>query len=214
MSKERFLRKLKENLTALQVSGQAYDLGLDGEAVRLAAPLRVLFHCNPKTGNVSLTKHLKIETWEMFSSDAQQGDPKGYVSFKIDPASSTPVIALSKLGARFFPIPMSQWWEGQPIYRFQNREYFRCNLVCSAANKDGACHVDSNLDKFYEDMESGRQLPILNGQNLVYPNNRAPYDQMKPQHCHNVHLAMLRQFAHEVLSTASHYRWLEKLSAK
>ena len=35
VSKERFLRKLKENLTALHVSGHAYDLGLDCEAAKI-----------------------------------------------------------------------------------------------------------------------------------------------------------------------------------
>ena len=105
-----------------------------------------------------------METWEMLSSDAQHGDPKDYVSIKLDLASPTPVKALPKLGGQFFSVAMSQRWEGQSIYKFQNREYFRCNLVRSAANKDGACHVDGNLDKFYQDMETGGQLLILNGQ--------------------------------------------------
>ena len=157
MSKERYRRKLAEALSALQISSQSYDLGLDGEAIRLAVPLRVLFHSNPKNGNVSLIKHLKMETWEMLSSDLTQGDPKGYVSVKISLSSPTPVKAIPRLGAQFYPVTMSQWWKGQPIYKFQDREYFRCHLIRSAANKDGGCHVDSILDKFYEDMESGGQ---------------------------------------------------------
>jgi hypothetical protein len=212
VSKERYLRKLNEALAALKISGEAYDRGIDGEAIRLAGTLRVMFHANKRTQCVPLVEHLGIQEWEMLSSDAQHGDPMGFVSIKLDLASSTPVKAFPKLGDQFFPISISHWWLSQPIYRFQGREYFRCSLVRAAANKDGASHVDVSLDKFYEDMESGGKLLVLNGQNLVYPNLQAPYDQTKPQHCRNVHLAMLRQFSHEVLATASRYQWIKKLS--
>jgi len=213
MAKDRFIRKMGEALSALQISGSAYDMGVDGEAIRLAGTLRVLFHANPRTKCVPLVAHLRMQQWEMLSTDAQGGNPMGYISIKIDLGSSTPVKAFPKLGTQFHPTAMSQWWESQPIYQFQGREYFRCSLVRSAANKDGASHVDATPDKFYEDMEAGVQGLVLNGQNLVYPNNRAPFDQTKPQHCRNIHLAMLRQFAHEVLATAAHYQWINKLTA-
>jgi hypothetical protein len=213
MSKDRFRRKLSEALTALQISGLAYDMGVDGEAIRLAGTLRVMFNANQRTKCVPLVAHLRMQQWEMLSTDAVGGNPMGSISIKINLGSPTPVKSIPRLGTQFHPITMSQWWESQPIYKFQGREYFRCSPVRSAANKDGASHVDATPDRFYEDMEAGVQGLVINGQNLVYPNNRAPFDQTKPQHCVNIHLAMLRQFAHEVLATAAHYHWINKLSA-
>lgn len=210
MKKERYVRKLEEALTALQISGQAFDVGVTSEAIRLAATLRVLFHSNSATNNVSLVQHLKIDTWEMLSSDVQQGNPTGYVSIKLDLSAQKPVKAIPKLGTQFVPVTMTQWWDKQPIYKFEGREYFRSNLVRTAANQDGGSHVDSKLAAFYQDMEAGGQLLVLNGQDLKYA-GKPPFDQTKPQHCDEVHLAMLRQFAHEVLSSAAHFQWLEKL---
>ena len=209
MSKSRFVLKLLEALVALEISGAAYDRGVECEAIRLAGTLRVLFH---RTGrSVPLIDHLGMDKWDILSSDGKHNDPKSFVSFRIDLNSMTPMRIIPKLGRQFAAITIAKWWQGEAVYRYANNDYYRCDLITTAANKDGASHVDPKLEQFYLDMQSWAGL-VINGQSLIYPQNKAPFDQSKPQQGRDVHLAMLRQFAHEVLVSSSHLRWFERLS--
>jgi len=156
-----------------------------------------------------------MEAMEMLSTvDPSSSQHLGFVAIRISLSSAMPVQAVPKLGNQFYPTTMSDWWSGQFVYQFNGRGYCRSHLVKTAANQDGGCHVDSFLASFYEDMEAGCQGLSLNGENLVYPKGLAPFDQSKTQHCQNIHYAMLRQFAHEVLHSASHHRWLDSTSSK
>jgi hypothetical protein len=84
-------------------------------------------------------------------------------------------------------------------------------LVLSAAEKDGGAHVDAELEPFYEDLASGMMSLGLDASDLTY-NGPAPFDQSKAHYPANLHLAMIRQFGHEVQMAARHYDWLRRLS--
>jgi hypothetical protein len=208
MSRERFFRKLAEQLQSIRLSCSAFDVGQEHEAYRLAVSLRVLFYNKP--GSPSLMAHLKMTDTILLSSDGGHNDWRGYVAIILDLASPTPVSSRPKLGDKFFPMPLYKWWDEQVIHHHEGREYHRRKLILSAAHKDGGAHVDEKLERFYKDLASGMNGLSLDGRNLVYPNG-APYDQTAQQRSRNTHLAMIRQFAHEVLMTASHYQWLAHL---
>lgn len=206
MSSPRFLRKLSEQLSSLKYSCAGYDNGMEHEAIRVAVTLRVLFHNT--SHSKSLMAHLKMSSTMMLSSSVGHDDWKDYVGIVINLASATPVLCRPKLGSKFTSVPASKWWGAEPVYKFEGREYFRRNLILAAANQDGGAHVDEKLERFYEDLAKGDQGLGIDGAGLVYANG-APYDQSKVQTAPNTHLAMIRQFAHEVLASAAHFRWLQ-----
>ena len=151
--------------------------------------------------------HLKMTDAILLSSDEGNNEWRGYVAILINFGSPTPVTCKPKLGNKFYPLPLYKWWHEQIIYRFNGREYHRRDLVLSAADKDGGAHVDGKLERYYEDLADGMCGLSIDGANLKYPNG-APYDQSKQQRARNTHLAMIRQFSHEVISSANHFKWL------
>lgn len=205
MSRERYIRKLAEQLQFIQTSGAAYDTGLEHEAYRLAVSLRVLFHKSPHS--TPLMERLRMENSAILSSATGQSDWRDYVAILLSFGSSTPVSCRPKLGDKFYQMPLHKWWHEEIVHRFEDRDYHRRDLVLTAANKDGGAHVDEKLSQFYEDLASGKHGISINGKDLVYPHG-APYDQSVEQSSRNMHLAMIRQFAHEVLASASHFKWL------
>jgi hypothetical protein len=210
--RDRFVQKLLDQIQALQFSCAGYDAGLESEAMRLAACMRVLFH--KTASSTPLLAHLKMEDVTMLSSDSGHNDYKGYVAIELNLRSQTPVRCRPRLGKEFVPIPFHEWWHKQTVHSFEGRTYSRRDLVLVAANQEGGAHVDTKVKQFYRDLASGTQGISIDGSKLVYLDNQAPFDQSEQQRAENTHLAMLRQFAHEVLVSASHFRWLERLGVQ
>jgi len=212
MSKERFRRKLADALNYLQVSAANFDMGLHAEAIRLAVTLRVMFHSNPRSKNVSILKHLKMDGTEILSTvPPNVNQHLGFVNVEINLATAPRVKAVPKMGNQFYPMPANEWWAVHPVYEFKGKTYTRAQVIKAAANQDGGAHVDAALEEFYADMEAGAQGMSLDGKNLVYAYTHASPQpgQAKTDFCQNMHYAMLRQFSHEVLHTAGHYKWLQ-----
>lgn len=73
------------------------------------------------------------------------------------------------------------------------------------ADQDGGAHVDAVLASFYESlMRHGEGLSITAEFERL---GAAPFEHGVPQYARNTHLALMRQLAHEVLSTASYFEW-------
>jgi len=212
MSKDRFRRKLAEQIGFLQTSAQCFDMGSEAEAIRLAMTLRVLFHSNPNSKNVSVLKHLKMDGADVLSTAALgPAQHLAFVNIRLDLAARDRIKAVPRLGNQFFPMPANEWWAGQVVYEFKGQPFTRADVIRAAANQDGGAHVAVALQAFYEDMEEGAQGMSLNGQNLRYSYTRAEpkAGEPKTENCKGMHYAMLRQFTHEVLATAGHYKWLQ-----
>jgi hypothetical protein len=206
MSRERFERKLLETLTFLDVSAKAYDAGIECEALRMAVCLRILFH--DTKNSTSLATHLGA-TWKILTTDGGHNKPIGYVNILINLGSTQPVRAKPKLGNAFSnePLGIHRWWKEQVVFDHEGKSYMRSHIALAAANQDGGAHVDKNVKSFYSALACSLPLAI-NTSNLEYPNGRCPFDQTKVQQAENAHFALLRQFAHEILVSSNHFKWL------
>ena len=210
MPEKRLLQQLNQQLNYLRVSAREYDAGNEAEAIRAATTLRVLFH---NTGNsTSLLRQLGMDGGYILSGSS--GRPQcqfvDHVGFKINTSSLTPSSAFPMLGKRKLSgVVLTDWWEKEVVYSFDTATYYRKNVVLTAANQDGGAHVDPELDEFYAHIASGTAGLGITA-NLTY-NGPAPFEQGKLQNAQNIHLAMIRQFTHEVLETAARSQWERSL---
>jgi hypothetical protein len=94
------------------------------------------------------------------------------------------------------------------VFVHNGQEYSRRKIILSAANKDGGAHVDIQLDKYYEILCAGEYAIGITG-NLEY-DVKPPFPQGVTMFPKNAHLALIRQFAHEALSSVNHFAWLGK----
>ena len=201
--KARLRRKLKEQLGFLQRSARDYDGGHEEEALRLATTMRVLFH--DTSASTSLLTHLSMQNTTMLASPTTHfADWRDFLNVRIDLSSHEPVRFLPKLGDQFVPIPFSDWW-GSDSVAASGTSVSRKQIVLGAANRDGGAHVDTKLQTFYEHLVKGEYGLGITG-NMTYDGS-PPFPQGVTIYPSNGHLALLRQFAHESLTAASHYHW-------
>lgn len=200
----RLLQKLQEQIGFLQRSCVAFDAGAEDEALRIATALRVIFH--DTNNSTSLMTYLGLEDGRMLSSSRGHGDYRDYLSYRLDPKSSTPVKALPILGDRFRKISLNQWWKHESVFVHNSNKYPRRMVVLSAANKDGGTHVQGELEEYYKFLASGEYAFGITGDFEF--DGPPPYEQRVPHYAKNAHLALLRQFAHETLVSAEHFAWL------
>ena len=66
-------------------------------------------------------------------------------------------------------------------------------------------------DEFYNHIASGQSGIGITG-NLTY-NGPVPFEQGRIQFADNMHLAMIRQFTHEVIETAARNHWERQLQS-
>jgi hypothetical protein len=193
---KRFRVKLREQLEFLQRSAAAYDGGAESEAVRIGATLRILFHKSESMD--PLYEHL-LAKWKLFSTDGGRNDPHGFVNIILEPQHPTrPVRAVPILGNSFAlePLEIEAWWEA-PVFSNKTESYSRGKLSRLLADKEGGTHVDSKLPRLYQALASGAHSLSIHKS-----------DSDKTYFAENIHLAMVRQFAHEVLVSAKYFKWL------
>lgn len=206
----RLREELAKQLRFLERSAKAYDEGDEEEAVRLATVMRVLFHdtVHPKTGkpnSISLMTHLAMRDGTMLATPGTKlADWRDFLSVRIDLTSPTPSSLLPRLDLELVEVPFATWWDTDAVRA--DAAVSRRRLVTSAANKDGGAHVDPKLDRFYEGLMKGSWSVGITG-NLTY-DGPPPFEQGVTLYPPNGHLALLRQFAFEVLSTAQRFGWL------
>jgi hypothetical protein len=205
---ERFHEQLDSQLGYLKRSCESYDSGHEDEAARLATTLRVLLHTKGRN-NVSVLSHLGLQDTSMLTSAIyNNNDWRDLLQIKIDLNSPQPVTTQPQLGDQFNEATFESWWTGEPIFRYEDKVYSRKDVILSMADKDGGAHVDRELEPYYETLRRGLQGLSIVG-NLEYGGAEPPFEQGVDVHAPNMHRALVRQFAHEVLASNMHYKWRE-----
>jgi hypothetical protein len=204
----RLIEKLREQLRFMERSCHAFDQGAEDEAIRLATPLRIIFHNT--TTSTSLVTHLKLGAKKMLSSSRGHGDWKDYLSLQINLSSSQPVKALPLLGTQFKELSIDQWWRQEPVFVHLGKSHPRRKIILSVANKDGGAHVDEQLEEYYEYLCAGEYAIGITG-NLEYK-GEPPFPQGVTLYPNNAHLVLIRQFAHETLASITYFDWLKDKS--
>lgn len=206
----RFRAELRKQLGFLGRTAKLFDEGHEDEGVRLAAVMRVLFHdtFHPKTGkpnSISLLTHLGMrESCTMLTTPPTQlADWRDFLAVKIDLNSATPSSLVPRLDLQLIEIPFTTWWDSDSVRA--KASVSRRRLITNAANKDGGAHVDRKLERFYEELMHANWSLGITG-NLTY-DGPPPFEQGVTQYPKNAHLALLRQFAYEVLATAERFGW-------
>nr|WP_261978120.1 hypothetical protein [Gordonia sp. NB41Y] len=132
---------------------------------------------------------------------------RDFAGVRIELASAEPMRALPLCATtQFTAQPVSQWWDGETLFTYDTGSYTRRSVVLAIANRDGGAHVDDRLQQFYRRLIEHTEGLGLNGSDLEW-NGPAPFDTSVTQYARNVHLVLMRVFAHEVLSTASYFEW-------
>lgn len=206
----RFSEKLHEQLGFLQRSCAGFDEGHEPEALRLATTMRVLFHDtwrrDGRPSSISLLSHLSMTNTMMLETPRTNlADWRDFLSIRIDLSSRSPMTLVPRLEKQFQVVPFSAWWSTNAVMTVDEQPITRRKLIVSAVNKDGGAHVDAILERFYQELAAGRYSIGIN-RDLKY-DKALSFEQCFTLYPHNGHLALLRQFAHEVLSPASHFGW-------
>jgi len=200
----RFLEKLEEQLGFIRQSCATFDAGFEAEALRIATALRVVFH--QTLNSTSLVTHLGFNSKAMLSSSRGHNDWRDYLAFVENLNSATPIVMKPLLGINFHSLAIPDWWEGETIFVHKAKPYSRKKIVLSMANKDGGAHVDADLEEYYEVLCSGEWGIGITG-DLEF-DGPEPFPQGVTFYGKNGHLALVRQFGHEVLCTANNNGWL------
>ena len=204
--RERLMKKLHEQVMFVERSSQAFDNGLEDEAIRIALSLRVIFH--DKGVSKSLISRLGFAGKRMVSSAPLDGRWMNFLSQQINLSLPQPVRMVPLLGNKFREVTIQDWWHIEPVFTYQNEVFPRKRIILSAAEKDGGAHVDDRLEKYYESLCAGEHGIGIIGNNLRFADGGPTFPQGMTIFARNTHLALIRQFAHEVLSAVTHFKWL------
>ena len=132
-------------------------------------------------------------------------DWRDFLAVRLDLNSPRPSTLVPRLDIKLVEVPFATWWESDSVTNAAGTSVSRRRLVRGAADKDGGAHVDPKVDRFYEELMKGEWSLGITGDMTYGP---PPFEQGVTHYSSNGHLALLRQFAHEVLSTAGHFGWV------
>ena len=192
-SKNELKKHLKEQLTFMLRSSDAYDEGYKDEAKRLATIMRILFHDTQRSK--SLLNLLGIKNNFSLFDSATDYDPDnlvahdGLTSIRIGGGTSLYIPRLESMeelkrkGQKFFP----KWWNKIVIVDKQKSKFNRRELILAITNKDGGAHIDSKIDESYAN------LTRKNSMGWVYTDGKIT-EPVEP-----IELASIRQISHEVI---------------
>lgn len=199
-SEDELLGYLKDQMTFLKNSANSYDKGFEGDAIRLAAVIRVLVHDTSKSTSL-LTLLGKKDAG--FYDTANDYFPDNLVSehclvmMRLGP-SAIYVAPLDDLPSdrKDKKIPFDEWWDKKVVSSYvepseSDKSLFtRKDLVLNVANTQGGAHVDPQLDEAYANLfrfASSQWAVVRPGYSGGMENNPV--------------LASVRQIAHEVIRT-------------
>lgn len=206
----RFRRLLSSHVGFLKRSCWLFDQGHEDEALRISTTLRVLFHDTSKSTSLLTHLGMKAEGIQMLGTPRGHSGPNWWRDFagvRIDFASAEPVRAIPLCATTTFTAqPVDRWWGGETLFAYDTGSYTRRSVVLAIANQDGGAHVDDQIQQFYLQLIAHAEGLGLDCANLEW-NGPAPFDTSVTQYARNVHLVLMRVFAHEVLSTASWQAW-------
>lgn len=186
---EKHLRHCTE---ALELSCDAFDRGYFGEAMRLAATIRVLVH---DTGqSKSLLSQLGKKSAKFYDTSLRT-EPNSLISHcglvGIVIENGTYFAPLDDLPPTEPPwwIQFEEWWGRVIFVDKRAQRTTRKDMILAMANQDGGAHVDTQLDQKYASLSRENAL----GWNYVGPKGK--FELESPV------FAAARQVAHEVLKT-------------
>jgi hypothetical protein len=190
--------QLEKQLRFLETSCREYDTGNLDEAIRIATALRVIFHHT--ASSTSLLVHLAASSTRMLSTcgTRKSDDPRGYwlgfIKVSMDVGKQTlwcePLFSTKPSMHRV--VPFTAWWDSETVYFGGGRKIRRKTVVLDAANKDGGAHIDAHIPGNYQFFLDGAEFSFS-----VDTVNGSRTDSRLV----NVHLACLRQIAHEVFNS-------------
>lgn len=181
-----FVARLGEQLAFLDASADAYDRGIESEAIRLAATIRVLVH-DGRPPSRSLLSHLLVRDrlpWtdtaagEIRESALSVGSGLSMMRMSTDGSGTSSFQPL--LGQlppeRIHPAAaFVDWWNDPVLTDADGTSYNRRSLVLWVTNKEGGAHVDENLPASYvalrrENSIGITQVPVphVNGSGLGF----------------------------------------------
>lgn len=206
---DRFRRLLSSHVGFLKRSCWLFDQGHEDEALRIATSLRVIFHDTRHATSLLTHLDLKKPTDLMLGTEHTRHGWDWWADFFAvhldfngpDPVRVSALCQTNRYTAR----PVADWWEKETLFSYENTAYTRRAVVRAVTDQDGGAHVDAVLASFYQSLiQHGEGLSIVAEFERL---GAAPFENGVPQYARNVHLALMRQIAHEVLSTASYFAW-------
>lgn len=187
--------KFQEQIDFIEKAVKFYDKG-DWQSIKIAsAPMRTLFYA--QRSSKPLIEMIDSFTPEMVSSTRITKE-----AFLYD-GPVTPVLFHNTFNKQIEPvylpllgmdeirvIPFENWINGRLLFD-KNEEFTRHDLIKFIANKDGGAHVDQKIEEKYYNLSHNLHQPALSintAGNVTYTYK-------------NLHLALLRQMAHEALAS-------------
>ncbi len=193
-SKEELQQHLRDTVQALELSARAFDDGLEGEAKRLAAAIRVLMH--DTSYSKSLMGQLEQKTISFYDTCTPRQNHtyitySGLTAIDLTPQGATHVALLDNLPPDCPPrwVSFDEWWNRVVFVDQKRSETSRKDLILSVANKDGGAHVDPVLDEKYANLSRRNAL------GWGFYNSRGEVPLEGPEK------AAVRQITHEVLKS-------------
>lgn len=212
--RERMWGKLTEQIGFIRASCQAYDAGSESEALRIATCLRTILHDSSRGGpnpSVSLMSHLGLKNGSMLSSSRGIGDREDFISYRFSLDKANPASMIPILGDKFHEISINDWWNKETVIKRAENPVTRRRLVLDAANKDGGTHVDQSLPNYYALLNEGDQSIGISISGLKDKVGWVKFEEDKTHFATNSHLALIRQFGHEFLASATHFQWVKEV---
>lgn len=195
-SEKELLGKLREQITLLRSSADAYDRGVEVEALDLAVRLRVLLH------NTSCSRSLlgqlgrnQIDFYDSATMHRFENAVGLWGLTLIRMSTQEGVRHVAPLDSdwgswRDRKVAFGEWWHTQIVVADERGRYTRRDLILNVANADGGAHVDPRLREDYAHLSRHSTLGLRvlrNGVECDFENRPV--------------LASIRQIAHEVLKT-------------
>ena len=210
MSNVDFVRQLDRQLRYIETSAREYDQGNKEEAIRIATNLRVIFHNT--AASTSLLAHLQARLTKIMTTLGGPPYPRDSflpmgsirINMKNQHVHSKDCLCYEPLELSKQPtfepwldkkplarqVQATDWWSSEPVIILHGRKSLRKDVVLWAANKDGGAHVDAALPEDYLHLSSCISVAVH------VPGGEDEKVEGKPD---DVHFALLRQMAHEVL---------------
>ena len=182
---------LEDHLGFLRSSADAYDLGHDGEAKRLAVSLRVPLHDTASSHSL-LGQLARLDASFLSTAlphDAGNIGTHGGLVMVAAAGTATKYVAMLDDVPFQRWLPFKEWWN-ETVFMDDRRAFLsRRQLILAVANQDGGAHVDPSLGEVFARLSRHNSLgwTMSDGKSqLAIP---------------KVERAAVRQIAHEILRT-------------
>ena len=196
-----------ESIQFMIKSIMLYDQGDVSEGKRIAVELRKLLH--DTSNSKSILEQLGLKTEMFYSSISTPLDDShlnwsGLTNLRITlnkgerkPAEAKEVAIRGDLLQVGTTKSFQDWWEETIIRDWNKNTFTRNSIIIRVANQDNGAHMDSQIESSYYDLTRNNSMGLSVG---VYDRDT---QESKWQGSEIIHLASIRQIAHELLYSVS-----------